>query len=126
MSNPLVALLQIGTWMPVQGNLLLFPIMALCSIAILVYFIRDARDGFHWFKTLVAPILAAITILFAVYLMISNRAVLFGTPNTGWTFAAPFIALAIFIVGLRARLGYYNGGRSNATTPSGRFVHEEA
>ena len=28
-SNPLVALLQIGTWIPFQGNLLLFPIMAI-------------------------------------------------------------------------------------------------
>ena len=117
-SNPLVALSQIGTWIPVQGNLLLFPIMALCSIAILVYFIRDARDGFHWFKTFVCPILATITILFAVYLMISNRAVLFGTPNTGWAFIAPFIALAIFLVGC-CLAGTTNGGRSNATRPSG-------
>ncbi len=41
-SNPLVALSQIGTWLPFQGNLLLFPIMALCSIAIMVYFFETA------------------------------------------------------------------------------------
>jgi amino acid transporter len=85
-SNPLVALSQIGTWLPFQGNLLLFPIMALCSIAILVYFLRQAnRDGFHPIKTLIAPILAAASIAFAVYLMISNRATLTGQTNTGWT-----------------------------------------
>ncbi|MBV8940124.1 MAG: APC family permease, partial [Solirubrobacterales bacterium] len=35
-SSPLVALSQIGTWLPFQGNLMLFPIMALCSVAIMV------------------------------------------------------------------------------------------
>ena len=75
-SDPLVALSQIGTWLPFQGNLLLFPIMALCSIAIMVYFLTRRRDGFHWFKTLLAPILGAASIVFAVYLMITNRAAL--------------------------------------------------
>src|SRR5438445_3076051 len=73
--SPIVALFQVGTWMPFQGNLLLFPIMALCDVAILVYFLRpENRDGFHWFKTLVAPIVGAGSIIFAVYLMINNRA----------------------------------------------------
>jgi amino acid transporter len=39
-SSPLTALFQIGTWMPFQGNMLLFPIMALVCLAILVYFLR--------------------------------------------------------------------------------------
>lgn len=124
-SDPLVALLQIGTWLPVQGNLLLFPIMALCSIAILVYFMRDARDGFHWWKTFLAPILGAGTIAFAVYLMIANRAVLFGTPNTGWTFAAPFIALAVFLVGVLLGVAYQRWSRARYEAV-GKFVHEEA
>ena len=124
-SNPLVALSQIGTWLPFQGNLLLFPIMALCSIAILVYFVRDARDGFHWFKTLVAPILGAATIIFAVYLMISNRAALTTGSNTGWVFASPFIALAIFLVGCLLGWGYKRWSRSRYDAV-GKFVHEEA
>ncbi len=124
-SNPLVALSQIGTWIPFQGNLLLFPIMALCSIAIMVYFLREGRDGFHWFKTLVAPILAAATIIFAVYLMISNRAALTTGSNTGWVFASPFIALAIFLVG--CLLGwYYKRWSRQRYDAVGKFVHEEA
>ncbi len=57
-SSPLVALSQIGTWLPFQGNLLLFPIMALCSIAIIVLLrtrrprrlslVQDARSARSW------------------------------------------------------------------------------
>ena len=125
-SNPLVALSQIGTWLPFQGNLLLFPIMALCSIAIMTYFLRQAnRDGFHPFKTLIAPILAAASIVFAVYLMISNRAALTTGTNTGWTFWSPFIALAIFILGLLLGVGYKRWSKARYDAV-GKFVHEEA
>jgi amino acid transporter len=124
-SNPLVALSQIGTWLPFQGNLLLFPIMALCSIAILVFFLRDARDGFHPFKTLIAPILGAATIAFAVYLMISNRAALTTGQNTGWVFASPFIALGVFVGGLLLGFAYRHWSRARYEAV-GRFVHDEA
>lgn len=124
-SNPLVALSQIGTWLPFQGNLLLLPIMALCSVAILVYFLRHARDGFHPFKTLIAPILGAASIVFAVYLMVSNRAALTTGTLTGWAFASPFIALAIFLAGCLLGVGYYRWSKHRYDAV-GKFVHEEA
>jgi amino acid transporter len=122
-SNPLVALLQIGTWIPFQGNLLLFPIMAICSIAIVVYFLRN-REGFHPFKTLIAPILAAGTIIFAVYLMISNRATLLGT-TTGVEKLTPFIALGVFLAGCVLGGIYYRWSRRRYDAV-GKFLHEEA
>jgi amino acid transporter len=125
-ANPLVALVQVGTWWPFQGNELLFSIMALCSVAILVYFLRpENRDGFHWFRTLVCPILGAGSIAFAIYLMIKNRTTLLGTPNTGFTFVTPFIALAIFLAGCVLALIYqrYSKSRYEAV---GKFVHDEA
>jgi amino acid transporter len=125
-ANPVVALVQVGTWWPFQGNELLFSIMALCSVAILVYFLRPQnRDGFHWFRTLLAPILAAGSIGFAIYLMVSNRSTLLGTPNTGFTFLTPFIALGIFLAGCVLGLIYqrYSKSRYEAV---GKFVHEEA
>jgi amino acid transporter len=125
-SDPLVALEQIGTWLPFQGNLLLFPIMALCSVAILFYFLRaENRDGFHPIKTLIAPILAAGSIIFAVYLMISNRAALTTGSNTGWTFACPFIALAVFAAGCVLAAIYYRWSRQRYEAV-GKFLHEEA
>ena len=122
-SNPLVALSQIGTWLPFQGNLMLFPIMALCSVAIMVYFLRT-RDGFHPFKTLIAPILAAGTIVFAVYLMISNRGALMGT-TTGVEFYTPFIALGVFVGGCLLGVVYHRWSRRRYDAV-GKFLHEEA
>ncbi len=125
-SSPIVALFQVGTWMPFQGNLLLFPIMALCDLAILVYFLRpENRDGFHWFKTLVAPILGAGSISFAVYLMINNRAQLTTGTLTGWAFQVPFYALGIFLAGCILGVIYYFWSRDRYEAV-GKFVHEEA
>jgi hypothetical protein len=112
--------------MPFQGNLLLFPIMALCDIAILVYFLRpENRDGFHWFKTLVAPILGAGSIVFAVFLMVDNRAALTTGTRTGWAFQVPFYALGIFVAGLLLGLIYYFWSKHRYDA-IGKFVHEEA
>jgi amino acid transporter len=122
-SSPLTALLQIGTWLPYQGNMLLFPIMALCSVAIMIYFVRT-RDGFHPFKTLVAPILAAATIIFAVYLMVKNRSTLFGT-TTGWYGASPWIAVGVFAGGCLLGLAFYQWSRHRYDAV-GKFLHEEA
>jgi amino acid transporter len=125
-SNPIVALSQVGTWWPFQGNVLLFSIMSLCSIAIVIYFLRpENRDGFHWFKTFLAPILGAVSIMFAIYLMLNNRGTLLGTPNTGFTFATPFIALGVFVFGCVLALAYrrWSIHRYEAV---GKFVHEEA
>jgi amino acid transporter len=124
-SDPLVALFEIGTWLPFQGNTLLFPIMALVDLAIIVYFIRHARDGFHWFKTLVAPIIGAGSIAFAVYLMQKNRAFLTTGVYEGWTKAVPFYALGIFLGG--CAIGVIYRWRSKARYEAvGKFVHEEA
>ncbi len=125
-SSPIVALFQIGTWLPFQGNMLLLPIMAMCDMAILVYFLRpENRDGFHWFKTLVAPIIGAGSISFAVYLMLQNRGALTTGSRTGWAFAVPFYALGIFLGGCLLGIIYYIWSRKRYDAV-GRFVHEEA
>ncbi|MDQ3995059.1 MAG: APC family permease [Actinomycetota bacterium] len=125
-SSPITALFQIGTWMPFQGNMLLFPLMALVNLAIIVYFLRpENRDGFHWFKTLVAPIIGSGSLAFAVYLMLSNRAALTTGENKGWTFAVPFYALGIFLGGCALAVAYYFLARRRYEAV-GKFVHEEA
>jgi amino acid transporter len=125
-SSPLVALFQIGTWLPFQGNLLLLPLMALVSLAILVYFLRSDRSGFHWFKTFVAPIMGAGAIAFAVYLMVNNRVGITGTGEyKGWVKATPYYALGIFLGGCVLALIYRAWSRHRYEAV-GKFVHEEA
>ncbi len=125
-SDPLVALVEIATWMPFQGNMLLFAIMSLVCLAIIIHFLRpENRDGFHWFKTLVAPIVGAGAIAFGYYLMIANRAFLTTGEYAGWTKAVPYYTIGIFLGGCALALIYRWRSRERYEAV-GRFVHEEA
>ena len=123
--DALTALLQVGTWIPFQGNSLLFPLMAVVGLAIMVYFIREARDGFHWWKTFIAPILGAGAISFAFYLMMKNRAGITFGAYEGWVKWVPVISLLIFLGGCLLAVLYR--ARSKERYDSvGKFIHEEA
>ena len=125
-SSPITALFQLGTWLPFQGNMLLFPIMAVVSLAILVYFLREGRDGFHWLKTFVAPIAGAGSISFALYLMIKNRAGILGAGGSdGWVNAVPYYSLGIFLGGCALGM-IYRWRWKERYDAVGKFVHEEA
>src|SRR4051795_2191388 len=49
------ALLKLGTWTPLLGVLGILAVQGLCSVAIIRFFLTEARDGFHPVKTLIAP-----------------------------------------------------------------------
>jgi amino acid transporter len=119
------ALGQLGTWMPFQGNSLLFPLMAVVGLAIMVYFIREARDGFHWWKTFVAPILGAGAISFAFYLMMKNRAGITFGAYEGWIKWDPIIALLIVLGGCLLAIVYRVRSKERYEAV-GKFIHEEA
>ena len=72
------ALLKLGTWTPLLGVLGILAVQGLCSVAIIRFFLTEARDGFHPVKTLIAPILGALAMAGACYLLIANRGVLSG------------------------------------------------
>ena len=48
-------------------------VQGLTSVAIVRYFLVSARDGFHWFTTLVAPVLGFLAMAGACWLLIANR-----------------------------------------------------
>ena len=123
--DALTALLQVGTWIPFQGNSLLFPLMAVVGLAIMVYFIREARDGFHWWKTFVAPILGAASISFAFYLMMKNRAGITFGAYEGWVKWVPVISLLIFLGGCLLAVLYRVRSKERYDAV-GKFIHEEA
>src|SRR5262245_51991181 len=125
-SDALVGFSIVATWLPFQGNMILFPIMALVCLAIMVYFIFYARDGFHWFKTGVAPIIGAGSMSFAVYLMLKNRVgITFSTDYSGWIKAVPYYSLGIFLIGVIMAIGYKYWSKERYEAV-GKFVHEEA
>lgn len=98
-SSALGALLILGTWSPLLGVSGILAIQALVSVSIIVYFAR--KKEIHWFKTLIAPIVAAITQAYAVYLLMKFRGDLSaaaGVPFIDYLWLWPIIVFAIGIV----------------------------
>jgi amino acid transporter len=123
-SSTEAALLKLGTWTPLLGVLGILAVQGLCSVAIIRFFLTEARDGFHWFKTLVAPIVGTLAMAGACYLLISNRAVLSGAGDALFIKAVPWVVLVVFAAGMV--LGLVLRRRSRETYAKiGRFSREE-
>ncbi|MDA0159182.1 APC family permease [Solirubrobacter ginsenosidimutans] len=123
-SSTEAALLKLGTWTPLLGVLGILAVQGLCSVAIIRFFLTEARDGFHWFKTLVAPIIGTLAMAGACYLLIANRGVLSGAGDALFIKAVPWVVLVVFAAGMV--LGFILRSRSRETYAKiGRFSREE-
>jgi amino acid transporter len=123
-SSTVAAIAKQGTWGPLMGVMGLLCIQALCSAAIIKYFATEARDGMHWWKTLVAPIIGGVGCLGAALLMLKYRTDL-AAGNPLFIQVVPYAVAAMFIGGVVLALVY------RATDPRryaavGRFVQEDA
>jgi amino acid transporter len=94
------ALLKLGTWSPLLGVLGILGVQALVSIAIIRYFLTTARDGFHWWSTLVAPVLGFAAMAGACVLLVVNRYDLAGADDAAFIVLLPWVVLAVFVAGL--------------------------
>ncbi len=123
-STTLGALIKLGTWSPLLGVSGLLAIQALVSVAIIYYFLTKAKDGFHWLKTLVAPIVATVTQVYVVYLLMKYRGDLSAAadvPFIQYLWAWPIIVFAIGVIIaliLRSRNPQKYAG-------IGRYLHED-
>jgi amino acid transporter len=124
-SSTLSALLKLGTWSPLLGVLGILAIQALVSFAIIRYFMTQARDGHHWLKTLVAPLVGGLAQIGACYLLIDNRGLLSGAADNWFVKLIPWFVLAIFVVGIVLAL-YWRSSHPEKYQAIGRFVHEDA
>ena len=77
-SSTVGALFFLGTWVPMMGNIGILSVMALVSLAIIRYFATTAKEGQHWWGTIVAPLLATAAMIVATYLLIKYRTTLGG------------------------------------------------
>jgi hypothetical protein len=110
-TSTLGALLYLGTWAPLMGNVGILSVMALVSVAIIKYFATTAKDGQKIWATAIAPALAAVMMVIAVYLLVDNRTTLAGglnVPFVHWLWIPP---LVVFV------------GRNDGI---GRYLHEDA
>jgi amino acid transporter len=123
--STLGTLLKLGTWSPLLGVLGILAIQALVSFAIIKYFLREGRHGFHWFKTLVAPLVGGIAQIAACVLLIKNRGLLSGAGDAAYVKAIPWVVLVLFLLGIGLAL-YYRSSDNEKYKAIGRFVHEDA
>ncbi len=93
-----VGYLQVYGLMAVMGVVSILAIQALVSVAIFNYFRKHHEADHHWWKTITAPVLAAISQLIVLYLAVSNLKFL----GSGYSYAKWLVwgDLAIFLGGL--------------------------
>jgi amino acid transporter len=97
------ALAELGTWTPLLGVLGILAVQALTSVAVISFFLTKARGGFHWFRTLVAPVIGGVAMVAACYLLVTNRSQLAGG-DAAFVRYIPEIAVGFFALGLVAAI----------------------
>jgi amino acid transporter len=125
-SSTLGALTKLGTWAPLMGVLGILGVQALTSFAVIRYFLTTARDGFHWFTTLVAPIVGAAAMIGACYLLIENRAGLAGDGSAGVPFIKylPAAVILMFALGVGIAL-WMRSSKPGQYAALGHFDHAD-
>jgi amino acid transporter len=92
--------LKLGTWTPLLGVLGILFVQAIASFAIIRYFMTTAKDGFHWWKTLVAPVIGGLAQVGACYLLIANRGALAGAGDVFYIKYLPWFVAITFVGGM--------------------------
>ena len=115
------ALLKLGTWSPLLGVLGILAVQGLTSVAIIRYFLVSARDGFHWFTTLVAPALGFLAMAGACWLLVTNRETLAAAEGVPFITLLPWMVLAMFAVGVVIAL-YLRAKRPAVYADLGHFT----
>src|SRR3954452_6245994 len=116
-----VAYIQVYGLMAVMGVVSILAIQAIVSIAIVNYFRTHHAADHHWWTTTTAPIIAAVTQAYVLYLAIDNLTFL----GAGYWYAKwlCWADLAIFIGGIAYALYVKSNDRAKYET-IGRLVNE--
>ena len=123
-SSTLGALLKLGTWIPMMGNIGILSVMALVSVAIIKYFATTAKDGQQIWHTVIAPIIATAAMILVTYLLIKYRTTLAGGVEPSfvkWMWIPP---LAVFLIGIGLAQLYKTRDRARYDG-IGRYLHED-
>ncbi|MCF7549703.1 APC family permease [Pseudonocardia sp. WMMC193] len=117
------ALLKLGTWSPLLGVLGILAVQGLVCVAIIRFFLVKARDGFHWFGTLVAPVIGGLAMVGACYLLIANRDTLAAAEDAPFVTAIPWVVLVVFVLGM-VTAWYFRAKRPAVYAGLGHFTLE--
>lgn len=95
-----------------------------CSVAVIRDFITEARDGFHWWKTLIAAVLGTLFMIGACHRLISNRASLAGAGDAAYIRYLPYVAIVMFLIGIITAF-YFRATDAERYDGIGRFATDE-
>ncbi|WP_205698507.1 APC family permease [Conexibacter sp. SYSU D00693] len=123
-SSTEASLLKLGTWSPLLGVLGILAVQAIASFAILRYFLTAAKDGFHWFKTLVAPVIGGLAQVGACWLLIDNRGDLAGDSDVFFVKAIPWLVVGGFLVGVVMAL-WLRSSAKDVYAEIGAYEHDD-
>ena len=115
------AYLEVYGLMALVGTILIVASQAVVSLAIIAYFRKHHPDDHHWWKTLVAPVIAFVTQAYVVYLCVANMDFLGG----GLRFAdyIVWIDLAVLVVGILGAF-YIKASDPEKYDKIGRLIYE--
>lgn len=123
-SSTTASILKLGTWSPLLGVAGILFVQGLCSVAIIRYFLTDGRDGFHPWKTLIAPLLGTAAMVGAIYLLFANRATLAANGDVPFIKYMPWIALVMFLAGIALAL-WMRVAAKDRYAQIGSFEHDD-
>jgi amino acid transporter len=92
-ANPL---LQLGTWLPIFCTLGVIVVQVMVSLGVIGYFNRVGRHSpGDWLRTVVAPLVGAISQIVVVYLLIKNMTFLAGSESNVVTLIPLYLAIIL-------------------------------
>lgn len=90
------------TLLAIMGTMGIMIVQAICAFAVIAYFhLRpENKPKSHWFKTLLAPLLGGVAMLYIVYLLWINMGFAAGEASHSLLYKiTPYIVLASFLLG---------------------------
>ena len=107
--------------MAVMGVVSILAIQSLVSVAIFLYFRTHHQQDHHWWTTMTAPVLAAISQAYVLYLAIKNL----GFLGSGYSYAKWLVwgDVLIFLVGLGYAFYVKTNNRAKYET-IGRMINQ--
>ena len=112
---------QLYGLMAVMGVIIILTVQAVVSLAVVVYYLRFHRDEVHWWKTVLAPVLALLTQGYVVYLLFKNIDFL----GAGYGYAKLFgpIDAAVVLIGIGLAF-YYKKYKPETFEKVGRLIND--
>jgi amino acid transporter len=125
---PDVAYVHLYGLMAIMGTMALLIVQTVCSVAVIWYFHvgKNHPETANWWRTFLAPLIAALGMAYVVYLLFSNLSFAAGAASGSPVYTAiPYVVAGAFVLGLGYSL--FLKYRSPATFElAGRMVLKES